>query len=129
MLAIDQGTSATKAVVVADDGTVMPMAEAAIQIRAGRPHLAAIGLTNQGETRRSRRPIRGCCTACAARSRPTYRPLVGHRFDLDKGEWSDRACAIFGIDIDSLASVTGNARLLCALDGKAVAAVVVASLS
>lgn len=78
VLAIDQGTSATKAVVVADDGTVIAMAEAAIQIRAdsagaveldpeelwasviaageealasaGRPHLAAIGLANQGET-------------------------------------------------------------------------------
>ena len=78
VLAIDQGTSATKAVVVADDGTVLAMAEAAIQIRpdsagaveldpeelwasviaagteavaaAGHPHLTAIGLANQGET-------------------------------------------------------------------------------
>ena len=32
--------------------------------------------------------------------------------DLDKGEWSDRACEIFGIDIDSLASVARNAQLL-----------------
>ena len=34
VLAIDQGTSATKAVVVADDGTVLSLAEAAIQVRA-----------------------------------------------------------------------------------------------
>lgn len=78
MLAIDQGTSATKAVVVADDGAVLAIAEAPIQIRAnssgaveldpeelwasviaagndalasaGHPHLDAIGLANQGET-------------------------------------------------------------------------------
>ena len=78
MLAIDQGTSATKAVVVGDDGAVMSLAEASIQIRAssdgaveldpeelwasvmaageealeiaGKPSLDAIGLANQGET-------------------------------------------------------------------------------
>ena len=78
VLAIDQGTSATKAVVVADDGTVLSLAEASIPVEAsaagaveldpeelwasvlaagnealaaaGRPHIAAIGLANQGET-------------------------------------------------------------------------------
>ena len=34
VLAIDQGTSATKAVVVADDGTVLSLAEATIDVRA-----------------------------------------------------------------------------------------------
>ncbi len=78
VLAIDQGTSATKAVVVADDGTVLSLAEASIDVRAsadgaveldpedlwasviaastealataGHPGLSAIGLANQGET-------------------------------------------------------------------------------
>jgi glycerol kinase len=78
VLAIDQGTSATKAVVVADDGSVLSLAEAAIDVRAssdgaveldpeelwasviaaatealaaaGNPRLTAIGLANQGET-------------------------------------------------------------------------------
>jgi glycerol kinase len=78
VLAIDQGTSATKAVIVADDGTVLSLAEASIDVRAtpdgaveldpeelwasvvgasneamaaaGHPRLAAIGLANQGET-------------------------------------------------------------------------------
>jgi len=78
VLAIDQGTSATKAVVVADDGTVLAIAEASIQIRAdsagaveldpeelwasviaaadealagaGHPRVDAVGLANQGET-------------------------------------------------------------------------------
>ncbi|MEI7547629.1 MAG: FGGY family carbohydrate kinase, partial [Actinomycetota bacterium] len=78
VLAIDQGTSATKAVVVADDGTVIGLAEARLTVRsstdggveiqpdelwasvlasgtqalaaAGNPTLAAIGLANQGET-------------------------------------------------------------------------------
>ena len=78
VLAIDQGTSATKALVVADDGQVLSMAEAPISVRAGaggaveldpdelwasviaagteamavagNPRLRAIGLANQGET-------------------------------------------------------------------------------
>ena len=78
VLAIDQGTSATKALVVADDGTVLGMAEVSVDVHAspdgaveldpeqmlasvvgaaeqalaaaGRPALAAIGLANQGET-------------------------------------------------------------------------------
>jgi glycerol kinase len=78
VLAIDQGTSATKAVVVDDDGTVLSFAEVPIKVHAGpagaveldpeelwasvvaagsralssagRPHLTAIGLANQGET-------------------------------------------------------------------------------
>ena len=78
VLAIDQGTSATKAVVVADDGRVLSLAEAPIHVRAtsagaveldpeelwasvvaagndamaaaGQPSLTAIGLANQGET-------------------------------------------------------------------------------
>ncbi|MBI4883335.1 MAG: carbohydrate kinase [Actinobacteria bacterium] len=78
VLAIDQGTSATKAVVVADDGTVLGLAEAPLTVQAtpdggvetdpesmwasvlaagkraiadaGNPTLSAIGLGNQGET-------------------------------------------------------------------------------
>lgn len=78
VLAIDQGTSATKAVVVADDGGVLSLAEASIQVVAAsngsveldpeelwasvlaagteamaaarHPRLSAIGLANQGET-------------------------------------------------------------------------------
>ncbi len=78
VLAIDQGTSATKAVVVADDGTVIGLAEVAVTVQptsdggvevdpealwasvlaagrdaiaaAGNPALTAIGLGNQGET-------------------------------------------------------------------------------
>ena len=78
MLAIDQGTSATKAVVVAADGEVLSLAEASIRVvatpdgaveldpeelwqsvlaagreamaAAGNPTLTAIGLANQGET-------------------------------------------------------------------------------
>ena len=78
VLAIDQGTSATKALVVGDDGAVLGLAEVAVEVRAtadgavelspddlwasvvaagsqaldlaGRPTLHAIGLANQGET-------------------------------------------------------------------------------
>ena len=78
VLAIDQGTSATKAVVVDDDGTVVGLAEVPITVHAtsdggvevdpealwasvlaagrqaiaasGNPPLTAIGLGNQGET-------------------------------------------------------------------------------
>ena len=78
VLAIDQGTSATKALVVADDGEVLSLAEAPITVVAGgdgaveldpeelwagvvasatealavagNPRLKAIGLANQGET-------------------------------------------------------------------------------
>ena len=77
-LAIDQGTSATKAVVVLDDGTVAGLAEVPVEVHAtpdggveldperlwqsvvdagrqalaaaGNPSLGAIGLANQGET-------------------------------------------------------------------------------
>ncbi len=78
VLAIDQGTSATKAMVVGDDGSVISQAEAPVAVSsspdgavevdpqslwqsvlaagnealdlAGRPHIDAIGLANQGET-------------------------------------------------------------------------------
>lgn len=78
VLAIDQGTSATKAVVVAPDGAVLSLAEVSIHVEAtsdgaveldpeelwssvlaagtqalaaaGQPTLSAIGLANQGET-------------------------------------------------------------------------------
>ena len=78
VLAIDQGTSATKAVVVGDDGTVLGLAEVSVTVvatgdggvevdpealwasvlaagrqaiaAAGNPTLTAIGLGNQGET-------------------------------------------------------------------------------
>lgn len=78
VLAIDQGTSATKALVVGDDGAVLGLAEVPVEVRATpdgavelspddlwasvvaagsqalaaarRPSLHAIGLANQGET-------------------------------------------------------------------------------
>ncbi len=78
VLAIDQGTSATKALVVDDDGSVLAFAEASVDVHAtsdggveldpealwqsvvaagqralasaGHPSLRAIGLANQGET-------------------------------------------------------------------------------
>jgi glycerol kinase len=64
VLAIDQGTSATKALVVADDGEVLSLAEAPITVVAGGDGAveldpeelwasvvaSAIGLANQGET-------------------------------------------------------------------------------
>lgn len=78
VLAIDQGTSATKGMVVSDDGAVLGLAEVAIDVQAttdggveldplalwrsvveageraiaaaGSPRLDAIGLANQGET-------------------------------------------------------------------------------
>jgi glycerol kinase len=78
VLAIDQGTSATKALVVDDDGSVLAVAEVPVEVRAtsvggveldpealwqsvvasgqqaltaaGHPSLRAIGLANQGET-------------------------------------------------------------------------------
>ncbi len=78
VLAIDQGTSATKALVIGDDGRVLGLAEAPVEVQArpdgaveldpeqmwtsvvgaaehalaqaGHPSLAAIGLANQGET-------------------------------------------------------------------------------
>lgn len=78
VLAIDQGTSATKAVVVGDDGSVLAVAELPVAVQAtldggveldpealwqsvvdagqqalaaaGRPSLHSIGLANQGET-------------------------------------------------------------------------------
>ena len=78
VLAIDQGTSATKALVIDDDGNVLGLAEAPVDVhaapdgaveldpeqmwasvvgaaehalaQAGHPSLAAIGLANQGET-------------------------------------------------------------------------------
>jgi glycerol kinase len=78
VLAIDQGTSATKALIVADDGEVLSLAEAPVTVLAGtdgaveldpedlwasvvssatealrvagNPRLRAIGLANQGET-------------------------------------------------------------------------------
>ena len=205
VLAIDQGTSATKAVVVADDGTMRAMAEAPIRIRAdaagaveldpeelwasviaagnmalanaGHPHLSAIGLANQGETvmawdrstgaptgpaivwqdrraesvcdrLREHAPFLAQCTGLeldpyfVAPKVVWLRKQVGdgptitttdtwmlHRLcgafatdistagrslllDLDTGAWSEQACAIFGIDIASLASVVGNTELL-----------------
>ncbi len=78
VMAIDQGTSATKAVIVDDDGTILGIAESALTVTtssdggvevepealwnsvtdagrralalAGNPALSAIGLANQGET-------------------------------------------------------------------------------
>ncbi len=216
VLAIDQGTSATKAVVVADDGTVLALAEMPIDVHAssagaveldpeelwasvvaagneamaaaGQPSLAAIGLANQGETVlawdrstgvphgpaivwQDRRAEVVCdrlrehasfladhtgleldpyfvapkvvwlreqlgetsanitttdawmlhrlCGAFATDVATAGRSLL---LDLDKGQWSDSACEIFGIDPSELPTVVGNAEPLgeCSLFGGSV---------
>ena len=215
VLAIDQGTSATKALVVADDGEVLSLAEASIQVRAtsdgaveldpeelwasvvaagtealaaaGSPRLTSIGLANQGETvmawdrstgvpngpaivwqdRRAevvcdrlrdhsdflaqhtgleldpyfvapkivwlREQIGGSptitttdawmlhrlCGAFATDVATAGRSLL---LDLDTGQWSDRACDIFGIDPSMLPTVVDNAESLgeCSVFGGSV---------
>jgi len=205
VLAIDQGTSATKAVVVDDGGAVLSLAEASIRVdatpagaveldpeelwasvlaagaealaAAGHPSLSAIGLANQGETvmawdRATGKPLgpaivwqdRRSEVVCERlRSEADFladltglqldpyfvapkvtwlREQVGdgptitttdawmlHRLcgafatdvstagrslllDLDSAAWSERACAIFGIDPSSLPAVVGNADAL-----------------
>lgn len=203
VLAIDQGTSATKALVVDAGGNVLGRAEVAVDVRAtpdggveldpeqmlgsviaagraalvdaGSPPLKAVGLGNQGETvlawhRHSGEPIgpaivwqdRRAQSECDARGDAAGRlaELTGleldpyfvapkmtwlrqrvdpgatitttdtwllHRLcgafvtdvatagrslltDLDTGEWSPEACAVFGIDPMSLPAVVGNAQ-------------------
>ena len=215
VLAIDQGTSATKALVVDDDGNVLSLAEASIQVRAtsdgaveldpeelwasvvaagteamtaaGNPRLSSIGLANQGETvlawdrstgapdgpaivwqdRRAeavcdrlrehgeflaqhtgleldpyfvapkivwlREQVGGAtnitttdawmlhrlCGAFATDVATAGRSLL---LDLDTGQWSDRACEIFGIDPATLPTVVANAESLgdCSVFGGSV---------
>ena len=215
VLAIDQGTSATKALVVDDDGNVLSLAEASIQVRAtsdgaveldpeelwasvvaagteamtaaGNPRLSSIGLANQGETvlawdrstgapdgpaivwqdRRAeavcdrlrehgeflaqhtgleldpyfvapkivwlREQVDGAtnitttdawmlhrlCGAFATDVATAGRSLL---LDLDTGQWSDRACEIFGIDPATLPTVVANAESLgdCSVFGGSV---------
>jgi glycerol kinase len=212
VLAIDQGTSATKAVVVAAGGAVLSLAEAAIQVRttsagavelepnelwasvvaagaealaaAGHPRLTAIGLANQGETVMAWDRVTGVSNGPAivwqdrraevvcdrlrddgdflaehtglqldpyfvAPKLVWLREQVGdgptitttdtwllHRLcgafatdvatagrslllELDNGEWSERACEIFGIDPTTLPTVVGNTEMLgdCSLFG------------
>jgi glycerol kinase len=212
VLAIDQGTSATKALVVEPDGSVLSMAEAAIQVHAsasgavevdpeelwasvvaaagaaldgaGQPHLDAIGLANQGETvlawdRASGAAIgaaivwqdRRAAVVCdrladhagflaeltgleldpyfVAPKMTWLRDQVGagptitttdawmlHRLcgafatdvatagrslllELDTGTWSDRAAALFGVEVETLPAVVGNAEVLgeCSIFG------------
>jgi glycerol kinase len=205
VLAIDQGTSATKAIVVADDGGVLGLAEVPVEVRAttdgavelqpeelwasvttagreaiataGSPRIDAIGLANQGETvlawdRASGEPHgaavvwqdRRAASVCArlADHGPRLAALTGLELDpyfvapkiawlrervdgalaitttdtwmlnrlcgafvtdvatagrsllldLDRAEWSDEACALFGIDPASLPRVVGNAEPL-----------------
>lgn len=215
VLAIDQGTSATKAVVVADDGAVLALAEVSISVdatsegavelepdelwasvlaaaaqalaAAGHPHLSAIGLANQGETvmawdratgaphgpavvwqdrraevvcERLRDDAEFLAEHTGLQLDPYFvapkitwlRDQVGdgptitttdtwmlHRLcgafvtdvstagrslllDLDSATWSDRACAIFGIDPSTLPTVVGNADSLgdCTVFGGSV---------
>lgn len=214
-LAIDQGTSATKAAVVALDGTVLGLAEVPVDVYASpdggveldpeqlwrsvvaagqqalaaarHPQLAAIGLANQGETvvawdRRTGEPhgpaivwqdrrSSDVCTALAEHATrltditgleldpyfvapkivwlrqrvpdhvtiTTTDTWLLHRLcgafvtdvatagrtlllDLDRGEWSHEACALFGIDPASLPAVVGNAEPLghCTVFGGSV---------
>ncbi|MFZ9628501.1 MAG: FGGY family carbohydrate kinase [Ilumatobacteraceae bacterium] len=216
-LAIDQGTSATKAVVVLDDGSVAGLAEVPVAVtaspdgavevdphqlwasvleagraalaHAGTPPLRAVGLANQGETvlawdrstgephgpaivwqdRRSsevcdRLRDRGTrlahltgleldpyfvapkiawmhatgrvphnatvtttdtwllnrlCGAFVTDVATAGRTLL---LDLDRGEWSDEACDVFGIDRTALPMIVGNAEPLgeCAYFGSSV---------
>jgi glycerol kinase len=211
-LAIDQGTSATKAVVVLLDGTVAGLAEVPVRVHAspdgaveldphelwrsvvdagrqalaaaGNPPLAAIGLANQGETVLAWDQITGephgpaivwqdrragvVCDRLAPHA-ARLAQLTGleldpyfvapkmvwlrervsadlvitttdtwllHRLcgafvtdvatagrtlllDLERGEWSAEACAVFGIDPTTLPKVVGNAEPLgsCSLFG------------
>jgi glycerol kinase len=215
VLAIDQGTSATKAIVVDGDGSVLALSEVSIQVQAradgsveldpeelwasviaagtealaaaGGPQLTAIGLANQGETvmawdRTSGTPngpaivwqdrraevvcdrlrehagfladhtglelnpyfvapkivwlreqvgggptitttdawmLHRMCGAFATDVATAGRSLL---LDLDSGQWSERACEIFGIDPATLPTVVGNAERLgdCSLFGGSV---------
>jgi glycerol kinase len=215
VLAIDQGTSATKALIVDGDGSVMALAEVPIDVSAspdgaveldpeqlwasvlaagqqaldaaGRPALEAIGLANQGETVlaweratgtpagpaivwQDRRSSVVCdrlsehatelaritgleldpyfvapklawlrervdpaltitttdtwllhrlCGAFATDVATAGRSLL---LDLDTASWSERACAIFGIDPALLPDVVGNAEPLgeCTVFGQRV---------
>ena len=204
-LAIDQGTSATKAVVVLHDGTVAGLAEVEVEVhaspdggveldperlwmsvveagrlaleQAGHPPLSAVGLANQGETvlawdRASGTPAGPAIVWQDRRSAPVCERLAAHGprlarltgleldpyfvapkmvwlrdrtpagtvitttdtwllhrlcgafvtdiatagrtllLDLEQGEWSHEACAIFGIDPAGLPTVVGNAEPL-----------------
>jgi glycerol kinase len=204
-LAIDQGTSATKAVVVLDDGTVAGLAEVAVDVHAtpdggvevdperlwdsvlaagrqavvaaGSPPLGAVGLANQGETVLAWDPTTGRPHGAAIvwqdrRSSVVCDRLVEHAsrlaaitgleldpyfvapkvawlrdlvpadlvittsdtwmlhrlcgafvtdvatagrtllLDLETGEWSNEACALFDIEPSSLPRVVGNAEPL-----------------
>ena len=204
ILAIDQGTSATKALVI-DGDRVLGSAETPVDVvatvdggveldpdelwasvldagtraldEAGRPHLEAIGLANQGETvlpwdhatgealgraivwqdgrsgplcdslaahgpRLAKltglqldpyfvapklawlRPQVGLGTTITTTDTWLLRRLCGAfvtdlatagrslLLDLDRGVWSDEACAIFGVDPASLPTVVGNAEPL-----------------
>jgi glycerol kinase len=215
VLAIDQGTSATKAVIVDADGAVHSLAEVPIRVHAtssgaveldpdelwasvvaagtealasaGHPRLSAIGLANQGETvmawdRATGTPkgpaivwqdrraevvcdrlrdhagflaeltgleldpyfvapkmvwlreqldegptitttdswlLHRLCGAFATDVATAGRSLL---LDLDTGEWSGRACEIFGIDPTTLPTVVGNAEALgdCSVFGGSV---------
>ncbi len=205
VLAIDQGTSTTKAIVLADDGTVLGLAECPVQVdasphgavelapeelwasvvaageqalgEAGSPALDAVGLANQGETvlawdRASGTPHgralvwqdRRATAVCERLSdhadelaqltglqldpyfvapklvwlRERVDPALTitttdawllHRMcgtfvtdvatagrslllDLETGAWSERACELFGVDVDALPAVVGNAEPL-----------------
>jgi glycerol kinase len=216
VLAIDQGTSATKAVVVGDDGVVIGVAEVAVEVKAspdggveidperlwdsvvdagrqalalaGNPVLHAIGLANQGETvmawdRRDGRPHGPAIVWQDRRADEVCRRLAGHAsrlahvtgleldpyfvapkmvwlrertpseltitttdtwllhrlcgafvtdvatagrsllLDLDLGEWSTEACAVFDIDPATLPTVVGNAEPLGHTDAFAIGAI------
>jgi glycerol kinase len=208
VLAIDQGTSSTKAAVVGDDGVVIALADVPVTVvartdgsvevdpeelwasvvaagadalrLAGSPHIDAIGLANQGETvvawdRGTGAPAgpaivwqdRRSSIICdrVADDAPLLAELTGlaldpyfvapkliwlresmgstadrltfttsdtwllHRLcgafvtdvatagrslllDLDSGRWSPQAASVFGLEIDDLPSVVGNATPL-----------------
>ncbi|MBI1816765.1 MAG: carbohydrate kinase [Deltaproteobacteria bacterium] len=204
VLAIDQGTSSTKALVVAPAGDILALAEVAVHpkivdgggveqdpeelwasiLTAGRQAVAhaavpinAVGLANQGETilawdRSSGAPLSTAlswqdrrATEVCERLRPqaeSLRALTGlpldpyfaapkiawlrahvtrdgvctttdtwllHRLtgafvtdaatasrtllmDLSSGRWSPRACSVFGVDPESLPTITGCAEAI-----------------
>lgn len=125
VLAIDQGTSATKALVIAPDGIVLGEGQAPVTpraigsgevvqdpgellesvVEAGRTALraagttvSAVGLGNQGETVL-------VVTDAATASRTML-------LDLDRGAWSDEACEVFGLARDRRPEVVANATVV-----------------
>jgi glycerol kinase len=137
VLAIDQGTSSMKALVIDPGGRVLGEGQAPVSPRAsadgtvlqdplelersvlaaGRAALAAaggevgtIGLGNQGETvlRWDRDSGEPLGPAISWQDR---RAAAITR-ELAGGQWSANACAIFGLEVGALPAIVGNAQIV-----------------